>query len=292
MGKQREQIIKSCVNTIGFDALYGDNQEDTRLLLHYLNLAMNRYEWKNLPNGIESRKIEEYLNLKGQVFFTEDPNYGFLALPCHSNGPQNIYGNPTAFVLTGIGYSETFAADDGVWIRNNDLVMASNIHIAHFAHWVATIEETIEKNLEQQRNPHFWRGTKDTELSLRAIDQKVKNNETVFLLDEGIEEGGKGFLVKEDVWKDFRSLEYNKLKLELEKELLTFLGLNCVINKESGMNDNELNSNNDIIAMNLELGFKSRKLAEKMINEKYGLNVEVVKVVNELAKEEVKEENV
>ena len=42
-------------------AVVNDNieRETIRLTKHYQMLALNRYKWENLPNGIESRYIEE-----------------------------------------------------------------------------------------------------------------------------------------------------------------------------------------------------------------------------------------
>ena len=44
----------------------------------------------------------------------------------------------------------------------------------------------------------------------------------------------------------------------------------------------ETNANNSQIEMNLDLGFKQRELACKMINEKFGLNITVEKTIKTL----------
>ena len=38
----------------------------------FLNLAINRFTWDNLPTGIESRKLEEFLIRYGMVAFFND----------------------------------------------------------------------------------------------------------------------------------------------------------------------------------------------------------------------------
>ena len=50
MGRKRKPVINDNIE-----------QETVRLTKHYQMLALNRYKWENLPNGIESRYIEEML---------------------------------------------------------------------------------------------------------------------------------------------------------------------------------------------------------------------------------------
>ena len=50
---------------------YSKNHTD-QLYNRFLNLALNRFKWGNLPNGITSRKIEEFLVQHGQVMFFKE----------------------------------------------------------------------------------------------------------------------------------------------------------------------------------------------------------------------------
>ena len=53
-------------------------------------LALNMFEWENLPDGIETRHIEKPLIEFGCSFFYNDDDYGFVCLPCTITG-SNIY---------------------------------------------------------------------------------------------------------------------------------------------------------------------------------------------------------
>ena len=66
-------------------------------------------------------------------------------------------------------------------------------------------------------------------------------------------------------------------KYELEREILTFLGLNNTVEKEERLLVDEINSNNDFIERNVELMFKNRQFACNKINEMLGTNIRVVK---------------
>ena len=65
-------------------------------------------------------------------------------------------------------------------------------------------------------------------------------------------------------------------KQEMERELLTFLGINNTLEKKERLLQDETNSNNQFIKMSSDIGFKQRQLACKMMNEKFALNVRVI----------------
>ena len=65
-------------------------------------------------------------------------------------------------------------------------------------------------------------------------------------------------------------------RYELEREILTFLGLNNNFEKSERLLVDEVNSNNDFIIRNAELMFEQRKKACKEINEMFGLNITVI----------------
>ena len=71
-------------------------------------------------------------------------------------------------------------------------------------------------------------------------------------------------------------------RYELERELLTFLGINTTIEKKERLLVDETNANNGYIEMSLDLGLKARELACQQINDKFGLNVKVFATMHEI----------
>ena len=69
-------------------------------------------------------------------------------------------------------------------------------------------------------------------------------------------------------------------KKKIENELLTLFGLNNVINKKERLIVDEANANNDYINRNVDLLYKNRKQACDEINNKFGLNINVIRVNN------------
>ena len=76
-------------------------------------------------------------------------------------------------------------------------------------------------------------------------------------------------------------------KQEMERELLTFLGINNTLEKKERLIVDETNSNNQFIKMASDIGFKQRQLACEMMNEKFGLNVRVIETQDEFQQEVV-----
>ena len=74
-------------------------------------------------------------------------------------------------------------------------------------------------------------------------------------------------------------------KQEMERELLTFLGINNTLEKKERLLQDETNSNNQFIKMSSDIGFKQRQLACELMNEKFGLNVTVRETQDEFQEE-------
>ena len=71
----------------------------------------------------------------------------------------------------------------------------------------------------------------------------------------------------------------------MERELLTYLGINNTLEKKERLIVDETNSNNQFIKMASDIGFKNRQKACEQINEKFGLNIQVIETQNEFAEE-------
>ena len=257
------------------------NNDYFRLFNHYTNLALNTYRWVNLPEGLESKYIEKALYKHGQCFFTLDKDFGYMCLPCSPTGQINIYGEPLGYVLTGVGYSKQVKDTEGVRITNNDTAVPTVWHIDYYTKKMVEVDEVILQNLRQQRFPYIMATTKNTEFTVKNIAKKIEEKEDFIFMDKSLTDGdGLGI----QVIPTLAPYLLDKLqiqKLEFERELLTHLGINTVIEKKERLISCEANANNEHIALNLDLGYKSRKRACQLINAKYGLNINVIKVVEE-----------
>ena len=75
---------------------------------HYLKcfklLCLSVFEWKDLPDGMDSRFLEEVLYYNGIATLLYDEELGFINTACAYSGNLNIYGLPTAFNCYSYGF--------------------------------------------------------------------------------------------------------------------------------------------------------------------------------------------
>lgn len=255
---------------------------------YYSNMGLNRFRWKNLPTGMESRHIERALFNNGQAVFFRNADvnepYDFLCLPCAPSNGQNIYGDPVHFNGMGVNkYFTNLSPLNSVRILDNDNGLPPVRHIAYYTYLMTQIEMTINMNLDQQKFPTIIGATKQNELSMRKLYEKYSNFEPNILVDEKLAQAlqeGKGF----DALNTQAPYLLDKLadfKKTCENELLTFLGINNTNNdKRERLLTDEVNANNSQITFVLDMAYKNRLDACKKINEMYGLNIVVEKVVD------------
>ena len=267
----------------GVGLLLDENITDSnfsRLFNLFSSLALNRFVWKNLPQGMESRHIENALFKHGQAGFIDDENLGLLCLPASPVG-VNVYGDPTEFLITGNGYSKQYKANDIVRILNNDLAYPTILHINYYADKISRCDKAIDMNIRHQKTPYILKTTKQNELSMKNLINRIERDDYAIFIDEKMTNGGDTGLILDSTLVPFVADKLQEHKNNLVCELLTILGLNNNdsnnLKKERLIVD-EVNANNQEIEMYLDTDYKNRQLACEEINKKFDLNVTVEKV--------------
>ena len=254
-------------------------KEEKRLMLihleHYRNIALNLYEWENLPEGMESRHIEQALLYNGQAFFYEHDHLGFICLPCSNSGQMNIYGEPTIVMVSGHGFSENKHMTDGIRILNNPRVMATDIILTYYCTKLAQIDSTINTNLIQQKVPFIFATSKENEFTIKNLYTKMYSGEPAIFVDQSVLTNGELNIQSVSCEAPYIIDKLQQHRFEIEKELLTFLGINTTIEKKERLLVDETNANNEQITLNVEIGLRERERACEEINERYGLDIHV-----------------
>lgn len=280
MSKRKSRIANNPSLLLNKDDIC--NNKD-RLYKHYKLMACNRFKWENLPIGLESRHIENFLFEFGQCFLFKDNKLGLICLPSHNAGNLNIYGDPIKINVTAENgeYSKILNVDEGIRILSNDLAIPPKHFIIHYVQKMDDIETVINRNLKQQMKPFFVTATEKNLLSVKNIVNDYKTGEEVVIGDKNLgEEGFDGLKLLTT------GVEYLVDKLEMqrkaiESELLSYLGLNnSNTEKKERLLFDEVNANNEYINTNLDLEYKTRLRACQLINEKFGTNINVIKVVD------------
>ena len=274
MGRKRKPVINDNIE-----------RETVRLTKYYQMLALNRYRWENLPNGIESRYIEEMLYDNGECAMFDHPDLGICVLRSSSRENLNIYGEPTKLSLTGFNEHRTVMMDDCVRILNNDLGLPTQENILYYARRMAEIDDIIMQNLRQQRVPYLFATDENNAFSMKALYERIYQGDPAIFVDKEMLNGQSENIMVIPTIAPYLVDKFQIQKQEMERELLTFLGINNTLEKKERLLQDETNSNNQFIKMSSDIGFKQRQLACEMINQKFGLQVTVKETQDELESE-------
>ena len=254
------------------------------LLNEFLNLAINRFTWTNLPKGVTSERLEEMLICHGTLgAFVE--NEMLVILPMFGTKKVNIYNEHTDFHLFGFnGQTFSKSEEEIVKLKNNQLGTEDLSTLQIYAKKIDDIEQTQDVNLFQQTIPKLIGTNKDGILTAKNIMKQIKEHKfVIFTKSKGIENQIK----KEEVLDNTAPYLLDKLsdyENFYRNKVLTFLGINNAnTDKKERLITSEVNANNDYIQINLDLMFDMRKRFCDEVKEKFGIiiNVEKRRVENE-----------
>ena len=276
MGRKRKPVVNDNIE-----------RETVRLTKYYQMLALNRYKWENLPNGIESRYIEQMLYDNGECAMFDHPDLGLCVLRSSSRENLNIYGEPTKLTLTGFNEHRTVMMDECVRILNNDLGLPTLQNIVYYARRMAEIDDIIMQNLRQQRVPYLFATDENNSFSMKSLYDRMYQGEPAIFIDKEMLKGEPENIMVIPTTAPYLVDKLQIQKQEMERELLTFLGINNTLEKKERLLVDETNSNNQFIKMASDIGYKQRQLACQKMNEMFGLNITVKETQDEMKQEVV-----
>ena len=248
----------------------------------YKMLSLNMFRWEGLPETVESRHIENSLFSYGLCLIVNDKDLGFISVPCNYGANMNVNAVPTEVISCGFNYIKTFKylgkdKDDCQLILNNDLAIGNEHYIFDYAQRMFEVENCIRVNINQQKFPWFVHTTPNNKKTMQTMFEKVMNGEPYIL-------GSKEQIGDVEVLTlstPYVADKLNEYKYELEREILSFHGLNNNFEKKERLLVDEVNSNNDFIDRNVELMYRQRKLACEQLNKKFGWNARVINLNEE-----------
>lgn len=260
------------------DAKNTPDSRETILYNHFLNLAIKRFTWNNLPDGLTSDILEEMLITYGQMGAIQDRGL-IKILPAHGANRVNIYNQPISYMLYGMnGETHNVSAKEMVRLRNNPLGTSDKQNLLIFAKRLDNIEQTQEVNLFQQCIPKIIATNRDGILTAKNIVKKIKEFSFVILSrDKGI----NNQIRQDDVIDTSSPYLLDKLAdydNYMVNKVMTYLGINNAnIDKKERLISDEVNANNDQIQSIIDMYYECRKTFCSEINEKFGTNITVEK---------------
>ena len=264
-------------NILVCDGNYGLREDEYRLFLYYMNIATNLYTWKNLPEGLPSWKLEQFLFEQGQVGMFNDYTYGLMILPCNSTNNLNPYGLPISYVLTGTGFAKQLSADEVVRCMDNNLGAPIRLQqVLHHVHLMAETMKTLNLNLLEQRMPYILVSSKNTEFSMKALQRKIKEGEHSVIVDKDMYGEDTKNIVSIPTLAPYLTDKLQTYLYQLENDLLTILGINnSNISQAGGVSYDQSSANNELILLNVDQGLQHRMNFCEECNKKFGTNLSV-----------------
>lgn len=237
-------------------------------------LALNVFEWVNLPPTIDERFLELVLYDKGYCLYFNDDIIGNLALTCTIGGKLDVYRIPvmrTAYAQNG--YNKKLTMKDSVLIFNNYLHTPTCLTVEMFAKRLYELERTIDVNVKGQKTPNLILCSEQQRLTMQNLYMQYDGNEPFIFGDKDMDLTGIQAL-KTDA--PFIADKLNNLKHQIWNEYLTFIGIeNSNQDKKERMVSDEVGSNYGNVEAQRNVMLNSRKQACNKINAMFGTDIDV-----------------
>lgn len=175
--------------------------------LQYLEgIALSRFEWHDLPAGIDARALELELYLYGVVGMFQADEYvgregGFLMAQCSNMGALNMYYNPNRVLLVapmaGDGQQTQWYRNAQAWVDDNGEIQPPNCALCwdslsrrplypmlrNYARRLAEIDRIVQTNMGAQRTPYILAGGEGSSRTTKRLIQKLENNEQYIVVN-------------------------------------------------------------------------------------------------------------
>jgi hypothetical protein len=251
---------------------------NNRTYLQYYNrlleLAINMYEWKNLPDSVDERFLELTLFSDGMAIFFRDDILGELCLQCMIGGELDVYRIPidrTAYATNG--YRMRLNNQNSVIIFNNYTHTNSMLDVEMYSRRLYEIERTIDVNVKAQKTPLIIRATENQRLTMKNLFMQYDGNEPFIFGDNNLDMDAIKVIPTN---APYVADKLNILKRQIWNEALTYLGIeNSNTEKKERLVSDEVNSNLGGVAAQRFCRLNSRRKAADQINKMFGLNIQV-----------------
>ena len=251
---------------------------NNRTYLQYYNrlleLAINMYEWKNLPDTVDERFLELTLFSDGMAVFFRDDILGELCLQCMIGGELDVYRIPierTAYATNG--YQMRLNNQNSVIIFNNYSHTNSMLDVEMYARRLYEIERTIDVNVKAQKTPLIVRATENQRLTMKNLYMQYDGNEPFIFGDNNLDMDAIKVLPTN---APYVADKLNILKRQIWNEALTCLGIkNSNTEKRERLVSDEITSNLGGVAAQRFCRLNARRKAAEQINKMFDLNIQV-----------------
>ena len=279
MGKRNRQTYIN--NSEFIDSAYVNNQTYLDYVNRFRQVALSQFEWINLPSSMNADFLEQCLYFFGQASLLKTKEYGFINTKCCSNGKINIYGLPSSLNCFSYEFQESRKLYTGlipnqseyeacILVKNNWEKLPTATTMDLFAYRLYEAERSSDVNIKAQKTPIILVGDESSKTTFKNLYLKYSGNEPVIYADK--KQLGANSLVAVKTEAPFVADKLQSYKERIWNEALTYLGIdNISSEKKERLVSAEVNSNNEVVNLNLQARLAVRKRACREFNEYFGL---------------------
>lgn len=267
-------------------------------------LAMSMFEWKNVPDTIDTRFLEYTLFYQGAVVFfkdealqiigtdlqteqqetiideaksdyhKQDTNGSYLALEVMLGGDLDVYRVPRKRTAYSVGYQyPNLDESNSVIIWNNMLRMPEYPRMMFYAEKLYEIDRTIDVNVKAQKTPVCILCNENERLTMRNVYEQYDGNQPFIFGSKDLDISQMQVL-KTDA--PYVADKLQILKNEIWNEALTCLGIsNLNVQKKERLVSDEVTRNMGGTIASRHSRMDMRRQACEQINKLFGLNIDV-----------------
>ncbi len=238
-------------------------------------LSTSMFEWKNVPESVDTRYLEMQLFYNGSAIYFNDDVMGDLCLSCAVNGGFDVYGNPKerrAYSRYN-NYYRILNEKNSVIIWNNYIRTNSVLDVKMFARRLYNLDRIIDINANAQKTPVLVQASEKQRLALLNVYKEFDGNAPVIFGDKNLDINGlKVFSTN----APYNCDKLYQLKTQIWNEALTYLGISNVnIQKKERLITDEVTRNQGGTVASRYSRLEARRLAVEKINDMFGTNIEV-----------------
>ncbi len=246
------------------------------LLDNWKLVATSIFRWKGFESDFISDEIERRLYEEGSVVFFQDKDDGVQkVLRYAQQGKLNVYAIPTKWTVIGLnGYSKNLDNTNSVMIWNNKLRKATEPYVKYIVSNLVNIDQATKVNINAIKTPFIFEGDYKQLLTFKNMYRDISNNEPVLYLASKANLDNTFKAHNTNV--DYQGKNLTELYDAYQSRLLTYLGLKSVkSDKKERLVVDEANQNDEFKNIFFASQYDMRKQACKLINEMYGLSIDV-----------------
>lgn len=246
-------------------------------ILEMLDRVGSMFHYENLPDEVDERMLELYLQTYGSCFFTKvkDKFYVFRA---GLGGPPDAYYRPTIAVVANpaLNLSENYKiGEEGIVCLNDTMLQGLIPTFSLYGNLLAENIVSMRVALVNNRQTSVITANTDTgKASAELYQKRLEDGQLSIVMDKGLEEGIRVQPVRASNDNALTSLIEHQQYLKASE--FNAIGINANYNmKRESITSSESDLNNESLFPMIDDMLDCRKKWVDLVNELYGLEITV-----------------